>query len=110
MNRFAKVINGVVAGIQGSELEYDERRNEAGELIWRRVVEHIPQYDPSTEMLGEKFMTVSDEIVIESYSVIPLSEAPTIEQRLDALEAGDVKRVELHHRLITSLRNAGKLP
>lgn len=108
MNRFAKVVDGKIVGSANSELEHDPRRDEQGNLIWRRIVEHIPEYDPMEQMLGERFMAVSEEIVVESYRVIPLEDAPTIEERLDALEAGDMNRIEHHRKVIEALRQSGK--
>lgn len=110
MNRFAKIVSGTVQAVAGSELEYDDRRDDSGELIWRRVVTHIPEYDVETQMLGNAFLQISDEVVIETYEVIPLLDMPTIHERLDALECGDIERIQRHQRIIQGLKNAGKAP
>lgn len=110
MNRFAKVVDGKVQAVVWSELEHDDRRNEAGELIWRRVMTHIPPYDVATEMLGASFLEVCQEVVLETYEILPLADMPSLHDRIEALENGDIALIEKHRRIVQSLKEAGKYP
>lgn len=110
MNRFAKVVNGKVIAIVGSELGFDDRRDGDGEFIWRRIVTHVPDYEITTQMLGDTILQVSDEIVIETYEIIPLIDMPTIHERLEALETGDIAKIKKHCRIIDSLKESGRQP